>query len=321
MELIIRQITTNPPPIKIERECLIPFPNITFLTQNYISGKEVEMLPELMFSKAVSKIPSDPYADTVFFDDCPYMSEMSSTAKDPFRKAQKNLQKNDKKVTRIIQEGKTCILMALHPLSYPLYRTPTRSCILLVEDKTINGNDKDIIIPAGALPYPVEEKVPRQCLLTFFGNHRHTNLQFGNIRVRVLDAIRRLNAKDVCVNKNVGKDYVKMLGKSKFCFVLPGDTQGGEKLGMSIMQGCVPVITHHTWKYQPFFEFLNYSKFAVQMPKKFDLKEFVSGLRRLDLNFYQNYLSKARLWFDYTRYDKTMSPYTLVWSKIKGITE
>ena len=89
-----------------------------------------------------------------------------------------------KNVSQLIIPGRACIFFALHPLSYPSVQSSTRYCTALVEDKTVNGNDKDIVIPAGAIDYGM--RLNRTCLLTFSGNHNaHMSGEVHWIRKRV----------------------------------------------------------------------------------------------------------------------------------------
>jgi len=279
------------------------------------------MSSELFLSKTLSAIPSDENASIVFFDNCPYSRHITKKTPDPFGAARTTIEGLGRNVARLVVQGKGCVLFALHPISYPTTRSAARHCTALVEDKTFSGNDRDIVIPAGAIDYGIGTK-NRRCTLTYFGNaHRALSAEFQNIRSRVRSAMLRLTTfPDACVvSTNERREYVRGISDSKFCFALPGDTMGGEKLALAVMQGCVPVIEHYSWRHQPFFDFLNYSRFAVRMPKAWDAEELLTRLRASDWKEYQRNLRMARHWFDYTRHSEAVSPYTLIWTQLDEI--
>ena len=142
--------------------------------------------------------------------------------------------------------------------------------------------------------------------------------QFQNIRRRVYDEATRMKNDRICIlsANHDSRKYVETISESKFCFVLPGDTGGGEKLALSIMQGCVPVIDHMSWRHMPFFEFLNYSKFVVRMPKTLNVKQVFENIQKANYTEYKTNLDEARKWFDYGRHDEVVSPYKIIWTKV-----
>jgi hypothetical protein len=314
MELLLRPITMITPPLDIVRQCNVSL-NAHKWKHDFTSGKIVEMSSELFFSKALSFVTSDSNANIVFFDNCPYSSHITAGKSDPYGDARSTLYKLEDSVKSVILSGKGCVYMALHPLSYPSIKKATRYCTALVEDKTLSGNEKDIVIPAGALDYGMRFPV-RRCTLSYFGNTRGMSAEFQNIRSRVRNAITKLNATDACIVSGRSYEYIKMISQSKFCFVLPGDTRGGEKLAISIMQGCIPVVDHYSWKVLPFFDMLNYTSFAIRMPKVWNITNLLINLRDINYTEYQLNLAKARLWMDYSRYGRIVSPYTLIWNKV-----
>jgi len=213
-------------------------------------------------------------------------------------------------------------------------RSATRHCTFLVEDRTYSGDDRDIVVPAAALNYGLaateateKNRQSRRCTLTYFGNIRgRSTPEFQNIRERVHTAMRRLTTSnaDACViaGNTSAEGYVRAIASSRFCFALPGDTMGGEKLALAIAQGCVPVIEHYSWRSQPFFALLNYSAFAVRMPAVWDVEELLLTLRALSWAQYDQYYRNVRLaseWFDYGRHHQRRSPYALLWSQLAEV--
>ena len=210
--------------------------------------------------------------------------------------------------------------MALHPLSYPKPFNKMRFCTALVEDKTVNGDDEDLVVPSGSFKYPVIDGMNRSCLISDVGNPKKST-EFDNIRFKVAHEMARLNLSKACSIRAVGAaEYVHAIQRSKFCFALPGDTRGGEKLAISIMNDCIPIVEHYSWTHLPFFKYLNYSKFAVRMEKKWSMSRLVSEIEGRDYAQMLDDLKKAQLWFDYTRHD-FMSPHTLIWNAVHDIWE
>lgn len=331
--LLLRPLLPRPP-LRIERACTAPYPPLARWKKSYTTGKAVEFSSELFISRFLSTIRSDENASIVLFDDCPYSSHISRDAKDPFAAARKTVDGLAPAIAPLVLSGKGCVVLALHPFSYPSQRSVTRHCTVLVEDRTLSGDERDIVVPAAALNYgPAEKEATeksrqsRRCLLTYVGNtNRVLSAEFQNLRGRVRAAMLRLAArnKDACVAAGDSESYVRAFANSRFCFVLPGDTNGGEKLALSIAQRCVPVIEHHSWRSQPFFSLLNYSAFAVRMPLVAeDVEELLLTLRALSWAQYDRYFRNVRLaseWFDYARHDhQRVSPYALIFHELAEI--
>lgn len=48
------------------------------------------------------------------------------------------------------------------------------------------------------------------------------------------------------------------------------------------MNDCIPIVEHYSWTYLPFFKYLNYSKFAIRMKKKWNMSHLVSEIEERD---------------------------------------
>lgn len=216
----------------------------------------------------------------------------------------------------LILPRRRCAYVASHTLSYPHMFNRLRYCTALVEDKTYYGSDRDVVIPAGALQYRVTPPVERSCLLLFFGHVASGQGRYAGIRQAAVDSMRRAERDDLCFAVDVNAStYVRLISSAKFCIAPPGDTQGGEKLAIAIMNGCVPVIEYYDWSYQPFSSYLNYSKFAVR--GFHNLTRLLDHLERAPYaELYAN-LVAAQRWFDYTRLHERQSPSSLILSSIQ----
>jgi hypothetical protein len=130
--------------------------------------------------------------------------------------------------------------------------------------------------------------------------------------------MRKTRRDDFCYATDVNNSmYVRLISGAKFCITSPGDTQGGEKLAIAIMNGCIPVIDDYDWKYQPFFTYLNYSKFAIR--GFHNITRLQQQLAWLSYDEMYKNLMDAQRWFDYTRIREKVSPYSLILSSIQEI--
>ena len=293
--------------------------NFTLMKANFESGKKTEFSNEVMISAALKDVLNHSYeqADIVVFDACPYSRHLHNH-RDPYSAA-RIFNEQFQASSEIIKDQKPCVYLALHPMSYPRPWNKMRFCTALVEDKTVNGDDEDVIIPAGALQYPVLNDSTRPCLLTYFGGGQNRP-EFSNVRKDILDRMKHDESKSsgTCIATGSGKAYIRPIQRSKFCFALPGDTRGGEKLAITIMNGCIPVIEYYSWRHLPFSNYLNYSKFAVRLDQNRSLRSLLSRLRLLNQTEYSSNLVKAQQWFDYTRRGP-ISPHALIWSEVADV--
>ena len=238
-------------------------------------------------------------------------------ASDPWREARTAVSKQSKHVAPLILTQQICAYAATHTLSFPDMFNKLRYCTAMVEDKTYGGNDKDLIIPAGALKYHRYNR-PKKCLLLFFGTPKHGQGRYDGVRNKILTAMHNTGRDDFCYAINVSTTkYIDLISEAQFCITPPGDTQGGEKLAIAVMNGCIPVIEYYDWRYQPFFTYLNYSKFAIRGFHNISrLQQQLAQVSYDDM--YQN-LVEAQNWFDYTRIYDTVSPYSLILSSIQEL--
>ena len=299
--------------------------NVSHLRSHFISGKRAEFLNEPLISDALRGLPKYSYreADAVVFDACPYYRHINETS-DPYMKARKFHDRYSGSA-ETVEDQKPCVYMALHPASYPAPFHRMRFCTALVEDKTLSGDDEDVITPAGALKYPSAEGSARTCLLTFFGDAKRNRPEFAGVRSRVLGLLRSNSSKNLsgtCVASGTGgwggEGYIRSIQRSKFCFALPGDTRGGEKLSMTIMNGCVPIVEYYSWRHLPFRSYLNYSKFAVRLGRDRDIHSLVATLHAINHTAYLSNVEEAQKWFDYTRRGP-ISPHALLWSEVADV--
>lgn len=314
MDILYPQAILYTPRLNVVKSCTATF-NVTTAASNYQSGKSVEFSNEVLISDALRNRSHYSYeeADVIVFDACPYSRHLRQNG-DPYKAAHRFNNLYDSKAA--IWDRKPCVYMALHPLSYPAMNNKLRFCTALLEDKTINGDDEDVVIPAGAVRYPTHN-VRKTCVMTFLGSPRKST-EFADIRYRVMKDMKALNASDACIKQGQKQAYITAIQRSKFCFALPGDTRGGEKLSIAIMNDCVPIIEHYSWAHLPFHRYLNYSKFAIRLPVRFNTRHLLSELRRADFAEYLANLKKAQMWFDYSR-QGDISPHSLIWSEVSEI--
>lgn len=319
MEVLNSNIALFTPKLSVIGNCSAQFDVSKYRTE-YRTKKRVEFSNEIFIASALNTYYNlTSYADSeiVVYNQCPYSRHISADDSDPYHQAQRFSENETDE--RPIADRKPCVYMALHPISYPEAFNKMRFCTALVEDKTVNGDDDDLVVPSGSLKYPVVDGIDRSCLLSYFGS-RHKSKEFNDIRLKVSNELARLNLSKACNIHATGAEYVRSIQRSKFCFALPGETGGGEKLAISIMNDCIPIVEHYSWNHLPFFKYLNYSKFAIRMEKKWSMSHLVSALEGRDHAQMLDNLKKAQLWFDYTRHD-FISPHTLIWNAVHDIWE
>lgn len=216
MEVLNRNIALFTPKMSVIGSCNARF-NVSDYRRECKTRKRVEFSNEVLISRALTtyyNLTSYADSDIVVYNKCPYSRHMHSEDSDPFGAARSfNENENDE---RPIADRKPCVYMALHPLSYPKIFNKMRFCTALVEDKTVNGDDEDLVVPSGALKYPVIKGMNRSCLLSYFGNPKKSK-EFDNIRFTVSDEIGRLNFSKVCRNIHaVGAEYIHSIQRSKW---------------------------------------------------------------------------------------------------------
>ena len=293
--------------------------NVESLRRRMITGKRIEHMNEVLMAQKyanMSTVYMKNRSTIHMFLSCPYYDSMRITS-DPWREARTAVSSQSNHVARLFSRRQICAYAATHTLSFPDMFSKLRYCTAMVEDKTYSGNDKDLIIPAGAIKYHRRNR-PKRCSLLFFGNPSHGQGRYDGLRQNILTAMRNTGREDFCYAINVNTStYIDLISEAQFCITPPGDTQGGEKLAIAIMNGCIPVIEYHDWRYQPFFTYLNYSKFAIR--GFHDITRLQQQLAQVSYDDMYRNLVEAQNWFDYTRMNDKVSPYSLILSSIQEL--
>jgi hypothetical protein len=69
---------------------------------------------------------------------------------------------------------------------------------------------------------------------------------------------------DVSVHRTK-EDYESGFGRSKFCFVIPGDTTATSQATRAMFAGCVPIFVAADFRELPFSNILEYDKFSIRL--------------------------------------------------------
>lgn len=112
----------------------------------------------------------------------------------------------------------------------------------------------------------------RKYLLTFIGGCNMNNVG-KHMRHEISNNLRTLNASDIfahcygcadgCGSLMKYSRVTRILRKSHFCLVMPGDTISSRRLSEVVINGCVPVFLGPPWHVWPMSDFLDYTKFGI----------------------------------------------------------
>ena len=222
----------------------------------------------------VNKLNSLSPPPLVFLPMCGYLDE--GTDRHPFGKSL-NSAKNV--VDRLQKEihPKRIFYVAPHPLCHPdnflslIYNTRR-----LHTDQTVHGSYGDIVIPVSTTPSVCHRNfqyAKRNNLIYSCGSEH--SIRFEGLRSGLSFLFNSLNKTDIDMSTSRKPvDYRTGFWRSKFCFVVPGDTASTSQASRAMCAGCVPIFISHDFRDLPFSNVLDYDSFSVRLHPS----HFFSGL-------------------------------------------
>ncbi|GAQ85029.1 hypothetical protein KFL_002180040 [Klebsormidium nitens] len=126
------------------------------------------------------------------------------------------------------------------------------------------------------LPYASTKRIPkadysrpRSTLLFFRAGCSDSEIRSVGMRMRhaAVQTFSTIDAPDVsvkckcsqCPGRDEHSQMLSKLGRSKFCLVLPGDTQASRRLTEVVLMGCIPVFIGSPFHALPFAEYVDYN--------------------------------------------------------------
>jgi len=150
------------------------------------------------------------------------------------------------------------------------------------------GFYNDIIIPISTKPqdcnynFGKEKNISKNNLLYACGNEHKWSKLYKGLRSGIPAAFNLLNKTDIDMRADgrSPKEYDEGFWKSKFCFVIPGDTTSTSQSSRAMCAGCVPIFIVSDFRDLPFSNILDYSKFSI----RYYSSEFATQNENRDLN-------------------------------------
>jgi hypothetical protein len=136
-------------------------------------------------------------------------------------------------------------------------------------DQSTRGFFNDIIIPVSTLPSTcdynsTQHQIERENLVYSCGAD-HSKIYKG-LRSRIPYIFNMLNKTGVDTKlQRTQQEYDLGFYKSKFCFVVPGDTTGTSQSSRAMCAGCVPIFLAMDFRDLPFSNILDYSSFSIRI--------------------------------------------------------
>lgn len=201
----------------------------------------------------------------LFLPMCGYLGE--GTDRHPFGK---HLTGADLAVSRLQKNihPKHIFYIAPHPLCHPdsflnlIYNTRR-----LHTDETVRGSYSDIVIPVSTTPSVCKGNLhgaARTNLLYACGSEH--SIRYKGFRSMITLLFRSLNRTDVDVSlERTQEDYESGFWRSKFCFVVPGDTTSTSQTTRAMCANCVPIFVSPDFRDLPFSNILDYSTFSLRV--------------------------------------------------------
>ena len=205
---------------------------------------------------------------------CGYLDE--GTDRHPFGKA---LNSANDVISRLQKEihATRIFYVAPHPLCHPdnflnlIYNTRR-----LHTDQTVRGSYSDIIIPVSATSSVCKMNLQRarRINLLYSCGSEHS-VRYEGLRSGLPFLFNSLNKTDIDMSTTrTTEDYSAGFWKSKFCFVIPGDTSSTSQATRSMCAGCVPIFVSSDFRDLPFSNILDYNSFSIRVHPS----HFFSGL-------------------------------------------
>lgn len=139
----------------------------------------------------------------------------------------------------------------------------------------------EINIPMKNLGPPLQNRSPdRRPIFAFFAGGAH-----GDIRNMLLEHWKDKD-NEVQVHEYLDKkeNYLKLMGRSKFCLCPSGFEVASPRVVTAISVGCVPVIISDNYSL-PFSDVLNWERFSIHIPSQ-KIPEIKKILQRISYNKY-----------------------------------
>ena len=159
----------------------------------------------------------------------------------------------------------------------PLDASATGTCfrpehgIVMAPEKRMNAR-------ARATYGPDAEQLPRDTLLFFAGDARPTDPHYSQgVRQRLFQLFNNTAATDILFARRV-PDMDRVMRSSKFCLA-PTGHGWGTRLGLAMVNGCVPVIIQDG-VHQVYDDLLPYDAFSVRIPQA-ELGQLEARLRAI----------------------------------------
>jgi hypothetical protein len=208
-----------------------------------------------------------------------------------------------------------------YPLSEVGWENLIHSARAMIIDHSISGVLGDIYIPISsskqACPVSINDDLPHRPKLLYSCGFV-TSVKYRGLRSQLPKMFNLLKHSDIDMSaKRTEEDYDAGFLRSKFCFVIPGDTTATSQTTKAMCGGCVPIFILNDFRELPFSNVLDYDTFSLRIhidetrrngfAEKFydDVHEMVSNGTYAQL---RSNVKIARDFFNYHRYG-SRSPY------------
>jgi len=207
-----------------------------------------------------------------------------------------------------------------HPGGFPHWENLIHNTRAMRIDQTSGGSLGDIYLPISTTKEFCPASLPfnqsRPNLLYSCGKEH--SVRYKGLRSSLPQLFNALNQSDVDMSINRSKDeYDAGFAKSKFCFIIPGDTSATSQSSKAMCSGCVPIYILSDFRELPFSNVLEYDAFSLRIQssdviKKGFAENFYNDINKLVNNeTYAKLRSNveiARDFFNYHRFG-SRSPY------------
>jgi len=140
-------------------------------------------------------------------------------------------------------------------------------------DQVARGFFYDIIIPVSTMPslsnfVSSDHMRPKENLIYSCG--RDHSFIYKGIRSEVPRIFNSLGKEGIDMSLDrTPEEFELGFFKSKFCFILPGDTTGTVQASRAMLAGCVPIFITRDFRDLPFSNILNYTSFSIRLQHNF----------------------------------------------------
>lgn len=233
------------------------------------------------------------------------------------------------RTVRLLETGmhvhpKRIFYTAPHPGAGGLEWThPLHNTRALRIDQTSKGFYSDIMMPIsvnrGVCNYERWDKnEARNTILYGCGREHKWSQRYKGYREMLPRLFNALNETGIDMSERRSiEDYREGFGRSKFCFVIPGDTTATSQSTRAMCAGCVPIFLSHDFRELPFANVLDYSSFSLRFHPTDLLRpqaaaDFFANLKIMIRNgTYEELRSNVRIARDFYNYHQfgPRSPY------------